>query len=570
MNGLDWRDSRSTVRATQQRLVWNFDCASAPSIFPNVLRSRDEKNSRKEQPMASIRWAIFGAGIVLSAATVSQTAAPAATAVARGIAALHDFEYEEANAAFLEARSIDPGSVIACWGEAMTYHQTLWRNENVDAGRQALARLAPTAAERAAKASGAKEQRLLAAVERLFGAGDASTRRREYADAMARAHDALPEDPDIASLYALALLGTVSRSLIGTGDAHDSALAGSDVQRQVGALLTHVLAGYPRHPGALHYLIHNYDDPAHARLALAAARTYATVAGESSHARHMPAHIFLQLGLWHDAAAADRASFDASTAWVKRRGFGPALRNYHALSWLQYELLQLGRYREAATLLDEIKPVADADPSHRLLSDLSSMRGRYTIETRRWETMARETNFGNVDELFAIGMSAARIGNRDLAERARATLADRSRAEAEGDLRPAIAIMEREVAATMALAAGRRDEGMGILQMATDAELQLPAPLGLPHPIKPAPELLGEVLLDAGRFAEAQKAFEQALRRNANRSLSLLGLARATTAAGQPAAARKHYQQLLANFDRADADVVEVKEARAALRAPGR
>jgi tetratricopeptide (TPR) repeat protein len=503
--------------------------------------------------------------ISLSAVLPAQTQSASQAAIGRGIAALHSFEYEDANAAFQQARAIDPASVLACWGEAMTYHQTLWRNENIDAARQALARLAPTPEARAAKASTLKERLLLTAIELLFGPGDAQERRRRYAEAMGRAHAQLPDDADVASFYALALLGTMSRSLIGDGDAHDPALAGSEIQRQVAVILTNVLAAAPRHPGALHYLIHDYDDPAHARLALPAARAYATVAAGSSHALHMPAHIFLQLGLWHDAAASDRAAFAESDAWVKRRGFGAALRNYHALAWLQYELLQLGRYREAAKLLDEISPIADADPTHRLLSDRSSMRARSTIETRRWDTMARETNFGNVDDLFAIGMSAAHAGNGAAAETVRRKLAERAQAAEEGDLRPAIAIMERELAASIARAEGRTSDAIAIMDAATQAELRLPAPLGLPHPIKPAPELLGEMLLEIGRPADARTAFERALTRNANRSLSILGLARAAAALKQPAAAREQYRKLLANWDGAD-DSPELREVRAGAR----
>ena len=111
--------------------------------------------------------------------------------------------------------------------------------------------------------------------------------------------------------------------------------------------------------------------------------------------------------------------------------------------------------------------------------------------------MAAENNFGNANELFAIGMSAAHAGDAARAERARGGLAERAQDPREGDLRPAIALMEREVAAAIAHAAGRGDEAVRILQAAAEREAQLPPPLGLPAPIKPAPELLGEVLIDA-------------------------------------------------------------------------
>jgi tetratricopeptide (TPR) repeat protein len=528
--------------------------------------------------LAFVGQACAIAALVAHAAEARQTPQrprEAESRVAAGTAALHNFEYEDAAEAFREAQQLAPGFVRAYWGEAMTCDQALWRLEDVRAARAVLARLAPTPSARAAKAADPEERGLLAAVEVLFGEGDTVSRHARYTSAMSALAAAYPSDHDVTSLYALALLASKSRGLIaaaGTHDAHDRQLAGSDIQRQVAEILQGVLASDPRHPGALHYLLHDYDDPEHAPLALDAARTYGTVANGSSHALHMPAHIFLQVGRWHDAAASDRAAFDASVARAERKHLDRALRNYHALGWLQYELLQLGRYREAQDLIREIEeavnavaPRDSAPGAQPLVSNRSSMRARFVIETRRWDLMANERTFGNADELLAIGMSAAARSNFDLAERARQALAARVNAPQEGDLRPAIAVMEREVAGMMALAQGRRDEALSALAQASSAESALPAPFGLPSPPKPAQELFGELLLDSGRPRDAVEQFERALQRNRNRSLSVLGLARAQAALGDRDKARTQYAALLASFDRADADVPEVAEARSAL-----
>lgn len=529
-------------------------------------------NVRDGRVPVAVLWAVAAwcgmAGGQAAAQSLAEKAAPGEAALRAGLAALHSFEYDDANDAFLRAQRADPSLILAYWGEAMTFHQTLWGKEDVGAARGALARLALTAPARAAVARSPRERMWLDAADALFGPGDGTTRRTRYAGKMAELYAAEPYDPDVASFYALALLGTTSRSLIGYMDSHEghsASLAGSDVQARVGAILARTLAAYPEHPGALHYLLHNYDDPEHARAGLDAARAYAKVAPDSSHALHMPAHIFLQLGMWADAEASDRAAYSASAAWVARKGLPPALRSYHALAWRQYELMQLGRFRESWALLDELAPVVKATGDLTLLSDLASMRGRHVLESQRWAGMANERNFGNVNELCAIGISAARSGNPSLAELARQGLASRATSPQEGDLRPAIAIMERQVAAMIALAAGRREDAIAILRATTRDELALPPPLGLPIPIIPAPELLGEVLLEAGRPADAREAFTQALARNPNRSRSVLGMARASAARGQVDQARKYYGDLLVTYAEADADRPEIAEARRAL-----
>ena len=177
----------------------------------------------------------------------SRAATPASaraqSAFLEGVAALHSFEYEDANAAFVRAQRADPGLALAYWGEAMTYHQTLWGNEDLAAGRRALARVAATPAARAGAGQSPRDRMFLSAAGALFGDGDLTTRRQLYAAAMARLYDSEQSDPEAASFYALALLGTMSRSLIGHVDheVHSASLAGSETQGRVASILGKVL-----------------------------------------------------------------------------------------------------------------------------------------------------------------------------------------------------------------------------------------------------------------------------------------------------------------------------------------
>jgi len=123
-------------------------------------------------------------------------------------------------------------------------------------------------------------------------------------------------------------------------------------------------------------------------------------------------------------------------------------------------------------------------------------------------------------------------------------------------------VMEKELAALLAVAGGRGDEALTRMQEAVVLEGQLPPPLGLPRPLKPASELRGEILLELGRPQDAAAAFAQALERAPNRSPAVLGLARAAAARGDRESARGHYRRFLANWRSADPALPELKEAR--------
>lgn len=528
--------------------------------------------------IAGLVWAAatgtaFGQATQLGTVVFPTSGSPAAQeSFLRGVAWLHSFGYDEAMDAFREAERLDPNFAMAYWGDAMSQNQTVWYTQDAAAARRALSALGATPAARAAKAPTPKEKAFLAAVEELYGPGDKPARDRAYADAMRRLSEAYPDDDEASCFYALALMGTIPQG------EQDVA-----IRERAGAIAERVFARNPKHPGAAHLVIHAYDDREHAPRALAAARAYAAIAPDASHALHMPAHIFLQLGLWDDAVRSDEASFASSDGWVKRRGFPLSARDYHSLSWLQYEYLQRGQYRKAKEALkpleEAIRENGNADlsrPSHmgweggqegHAVRLLASMRARYVIETRQWTDVRGQQTFDNLDELFAVGMASAILSDFRRADETVAMLKKQVAAEPNPLERRLALVMQKEMEALVSLARSRTDEGLAQLSEANAIEDSLPGPIGRPYPVKESHELLGEILLGMGRSQQAIGEFERALSRSSNRALSLLGLARATRQLGDHTRARELYAKFLTQWHAADPERNELVEARSVATA---
>ena len=494
----------------------------------------------------------------------------------RGVAWLHSFGYEDAIEAFRAAQRVDPHFAMAYWGEAMSFNQPLWFHEDVAQGRAALARLGPTPQARAAKAHTRREQMYLSAVESLYGEEDKRVRYQAYAAAMADLVAQFPTDDEAQAFYALSLLATLPRG--------DAAL---QLREKAGAIAEGVLKRNSKHPGAAHYILHAYDHGTLAPRALGAARMYARIAPSASHALHMPAHTFLQLGYWDEAAATDQASWDASVAWAARKGFSTALRDFHSLAWLHYEWTQLGMFTkasEALRLVDDamriVTPKDDVGGHHysdseigrgsgplALRNDRGSMRARSVIESERWSEMKGQSSFDNIDELFALGMSAVKLGDVARAEAAVTLFSDAAAKGQDTGLREQASIMAIELEALVAFARGRQAEAFAAMDRAAGLQGRLARPTGRPYPVKGADELYGELLLNAGRAKEAIGWFERALTRTPNRSRSVLGLARARAGTGEMAGSVRAYKQFLANWKQADPGLPELREARAAVSA---
>ena len=507
---------------------------------------------------------------------------PAQAAFVRGVLNLHNFEYDEAILAFREAQKQSPAFAMAYWGEALSYTQPLWYNEDVSKAREVLNRLGPTAAARLAKAPTAREKAYVGAIDILFGPGDRLTRFRTFADRLATIVRDFASDDEARVFQSLALLGTIPE---GTRR--------PEISLRAGALASAVLQKNPQHPGAAHYLLHAYDDGEHNAMALPAARIYAKLAPQSSHALHMPAHAFLPLGMWDEAALSDEASFAASVLWVQRTGRTVNQEDFHSLSWLHYEYLQQGRFakaRETAAIvsraLDETMKTGGAGRSGQpsatmghmaseigrgydatgLRNELANMRSRTIIEGSDWHLMKGKSSFDNVDELFALGLSAVANDDYTRADAAVAELTKASGTLPDRDAADVASIMADEVTALLAIARGRQSDGLGLLARAAAREAARPKPIARPYPPKPAGELYAEALAGLGQPSAAVAEYGKVLQRLPRRPVALLGLARAAAAAGNPVESKRAANEFLQIWRRADADRPELAEARALAR----
>jgi hypothetical protein len=496
----------------------------------------------------------------------------------RGLAALHSFWYEEALDAFRESTKVDPEFAMGYWGEAMTYNHPLWSEQDIAGARQVLTKIkeTPKLTER--------ERAYIAAVRLLYGEGDKPARDAAYSAAMEKIYLAYPEDLDAAAFYSLSLLGM-------TGGAK-----GYRLQAKAGAIALEVYRKNPNHPGAAHYIIHAFDDPDHAILALPAARRYASIAPEAHHARHMPSHIFLQLGMWPEAAASNEASWESSDAWMKRKNLSLSVRDYHSLHWLLYVYLQQGRYNDAEKLLNLMKKVMSESTYDNKLrpgyyeNNYANMAAAFVVETERWnlatelfpenkpastsEQMpgshgshnAMQSGYGSATlrtssasvtlPFFIRGLAAA-MSSSPATEQSIAGL-QTARASSE--------IFALEIGALKASMYKEHARAIELMKQATALEEAMSAPSGPPGLIKPSHELFGEILLRAGRPAEAAEQFKVALQRQPNRARSLLGAARAAAQLGLQSNALTAYTALVEQWKQADPNLVELREARDYLK----
>jgi hypothetical protein len=473
--------------------------------------------------------------------------APGTTATFdRGVALLHSFEFGEAIRAFNAVLTTDSTCAMAHWGIALSR----WGNPMVPGERAAATlepgRVAATAAVRVANGVGAteRERAYAAAVSSLYADYEHSSQRTRviaYEKAMRAVVAAQPSDTEAMIFHAIALVASAPP----TDKTYRS-------QLEAGATLEALWVKQPNHPGLAHYIIHCYDVPALAPRAEAAAARYAEIAPSAAHALHMPSHTFTRTGEWKSSVATNLKSIEAA------RASGATAEALHATDYAMYAYLQLQRNSEARALLAglpalstalDVNSINGAAPAAAGIFALAAMPARYALERRAWNEAAalrpRTTTVPYADAMtyLAVALGASHTGQLALARASADSLAairDRLSARNDAYWAEQVGIEEVEARASIDFAQGRSADALSRMREAALREDATEKSVVTPGPLAPAHELLADLLMGAGKPAQALAEYRATMAQEPNRYRALYGAMKAAEASGDRASAAQY------------------------------
>ena len=466
----------------------------------------------------------------------------------RSIALLHSFEFRAAIAGLQNVLAADSTCAMAQWGIALS----LWTNPMAPGIRPpallSRGRDAASAAKRLSVSATPRERGYIAAVATLYDDyehRDQPSRVDAYEHAMADLVQREPADTEAKIFHAIALVAAARPA--------DKSYAN---QLRAGATLEALWKAQPNHPGLAHYIIHAYDVPPLASRASDAAKRYAEIAPAAAHALHMPSHTFTRLGLWESSIDANRRS--AAVA-LRDSSVAEAL---HASDYMEYAYLQLRRDAEAKAVLDGLPALAarfdpnavtGAAPGSAGVFALAAIPARYALERRAWAEaaalMPKTTAVAYADAMtwFARALGAVHVKRLDDAQTAIDSLAairDRLASHGEPFWAEQVAIQWLDAEAWLALANERRDVALATMREAARREDATEKSAVSPGPLAPARELLGDMLLELRRPADARAEYERTLEKEPNRFRALDGARRAALAAGDSRGAAAYAARL--------------------------
>ena len=472
----------------------------------------------------------------------------------RAVALLHSFWWQEGEKAFREVLEADPNCAIATWGIAAVLIGNTFgvgpSPEGAQRAKQAIER---------GRAIGAKTERERFYIEAVaeyydrFSDRPHGTRMKLLANAFEIVAKRFSEDDEAQIFYAIYLTATQQPD--------DKTFAAALKSAEI---LEAQFVKHPDHPGVAHYLIHSYDYPPIAEKGLKAAKRYAEIAPSAPHALHMPSHIFTRVGAWQDSVDTNRRS--AAVAKAEDR--------LHAMDYMVYAYLQLGRDKDARLVVEEAKRVTNPGTTRAGPYALAAIPARYAIERGAWkdamqlQPRATSLPYNEAMTYFARALGAARTGDAVAAEKdvdELARIVTRLKSAKDNYWASEVEVQRLSAAAWMTYAKGNGDEALTLMRSAADMEDKSEKSAVTPGRIVPARELLGEMLLEMKRPAEALQEFEASQKREPNRFRSLYGASKAAEQSGDMVKAKSYYEKIVVLSQNADSERPELKESKAFL-----
>jgi hypothetical protein len=391
---------------------------------------------------------------------------------------------------------------------------------------------------------------------------DHRTRAKAFENAMADVASRYPDDQEASILYALILSANF--------DPTDRKYTN---QLKAAAILEPIFKQQPEHPGIAHYLIHSYDYPPIAQHGLDAARRYAKIAPDATHALHMPSHIFTRVGHWSESVDANRASATAAT--------DTTFDKLHAYDYMVYAHLQLGQDRAARAVIADAQKVPNLIDHFAFAYAFAAMPARVALERGDWKEAATLPLYPAADaypwkkypqseavNAFARGVGAAMSkdpAGADVEVKRLHALRDWAATLKLGYWVEQIDIQAQIVSGLNAYGQGKQIEGIEILAKAADREDATEKHVVTPGPLVPAREVLAQTFLASGKAGDALREFEQVLAKEPNRYRAFAGAAQAAQRAGDAKKAAFYSARLVEMTEKADTPRTEIVQAKRAL-----
>ena len=486
-----------------------------------------------------------------------------------GLTLIHSFEYAEAEKAFVSILDKDSECLMAYWGAAMSIlnHPLSFKQNPKSLKRgEELLKVAKTLTP-----NNEKEKDYIDAVSIYFKDWqnlDTQTRKLNYESKMEELYIKYPDDVETAVFYSL--------SVLATADLNDKTYS---KQKKSGKILEKLFEKYPNHPGIAHYIIHNYDSPELAHMALTTARKYAVIAPSSAHAQHMPSHIFTRLGLWNESIKSNIDSADSAVCYAESVNPNANwVSEIHALDYLVYAYLQLGDNVKAQAEMNKMKNIKEVFPADHFASAyaLIAVPSRLAIENKNWELATQlelpktkldwdKAHWPKAMLHFSRALGFSNIGNSTGAEKElksliilREKLNEAKKTYESGQ----VTIQIEAVRGWIEYSKGNSNKAIEYMKLASNLESKTSKAAVTPGEIIPANELLADLYLALNKPRQALESYEQNLKGHPYRFNGIYGAAKAAEKLNDIKLAVYYFDQLVKLSADTNSSRPEISEAK--------